>query len=86
MAVGGPEEVEWAAAGQLRGERAGKGEGKRGGSEGCAWACQREAILASEEAGEGAGNSITQSTFRQQGSGVENGVILDGLYIISDCA
>lgn len=56
-----------------------KGRGKAGGSEGCAWACQREAILASEEAGEGAGNSITQSTFRQQGSGVENGVILDGL-------
>ncbi|MCX6606042.1 MAG: hypothetical protein NTV52_20955, partial [Acidobacteria bacterium] len=31
LAVDGPEEVEWAAAaGQLRGETAGKGEGKRG--------------------------------------------------------
>ena len=35
LAVGGPEEVEWAAAaGQLRGERAGKGEGKRGARRG----------------------------------------------------
>ena len=71
LAVGGPEEVEWAAAaGQLRGERAGKGEGKRGGSEGCAWARGRETMLAAKGAGEGGNRSLTQSTFPREGGPV----------------